>query len=198
MPENTDAFVIEIVMHSDTINEKAINRFFYASASFASAVTDVLDAFDTVVGTPLLDIMNVNSTIRQYDGNMVKGSALFGSKAVIRSGSVSGSMTPTFVAWDYTYLRGGVGERNGYKRFVGVAESSQDNGSPTTGIATSLSVVADALGQPLIIDADTWVPVIRRTRINHTPQHPPKYYDISSVAFSKIGSQNSRKPGHGR
>lgn len=198
MPENTDAFVFELIMRSDTVNEKAINRFFYAGTSFTTAVTDIIDEFDSAVGTPLLNIMNVNSTIREYDLNFVKGSALFGSKAVIRSGTVSGSMCPTFVAWDYTYLREGVGERNGYKRFVGVSESSQDNGIVASGIVASLGILATALATPLTLGADTWVPVIKRTRIHRVPQSPAKYYDISDVAFSKIGSQNSRKPGHGR
>jgi len=45
---------------------------------------------------------------------------------------------------------------------------------------------------------ETYEPVIQRKFVNHIPKIPPVFYTISDVRYAKVGSQNSRKFGHGR
>jgi len=199
MPENTGDTAMEIIVTGSVLGEQTINRFFYVlDGAPSDTILNFLTEFGNTVLTAVLVTMSNQASFDSAIGQEVKGGNNFDAKTYSAPGSVSGDCLPPFVAWDYTLLRSGVGERNGYKRFAGVPESSQVNGNPTTGARTNLDLAAAALFGHVLNGTDEWVPVVRRTRIHHVAQVPPKYYNISNVSFSRIGSQNSRKQGHGR
>jgi hypothetical protein len=158
----------------------------------------MLDTFDTTVVQPMLDVMSNLAHVNTLEAQIVHGGGAFDVKTTSYGGHVSGDCLPTFVAWDFTLLRGGLGERNGYKRIAGVAETQQHEGIPTTGANTLLALVAAGMNTAFDSGGDVYNPVIRRGTINRVPQNPAKYYSVSNVLFARIGSQNSRKVGHGR
>lgn len=198
MPQVVGGSVVEIVLNGVTFSQQTINRFFYQSITFTDPINELIDVFDTVVVSYLTTIMNANAGFTSIVAQTVQGGSQFGSKSVVENGIGGGDMLPTFVALDFTYVRGGALERNGYKRFAGIGEASQAQGVPNSSYVAVINAGITALSQELLTTGDTWEPVIRRTRVNRVPQVPPKYYNVSSVIFSKIGSQNSRKVGHGR
>lgn len=198
MPENTRAHVLKITLHGICISEETINVFYYASATRVDPLVDVFTAFDGVVLTELPPVSTVNSLYTQVDIEEVKGGSTFDTFAITRPGTVSGDSMPPFVSWDFTLLRSGAGERNGYKRIMGVPETQQAGGFASAGALANLNNVAIGLAAILATTNDEYVPVIRRKTIHHVPQTPPKFFDISTVNYSRIGTQNSRKFGHGR
>jgi len=199
MPIVTWNYVIEVLITGFVLGEETINRFFYATMNAPiDTLDDFLTEFGNTVLTDVLAIMSNQSGFSVGTAQFVKGGTAFASKIYAAAGNVSGDVLPPFVAWDFTLLRGGARERNGYKRFAGVPESYQANGNPTTTAAALAAAAAVTMGSTVSTANDTWDPVIQRTVVNHIPQHPPVYYDISNVIFSRIGSQNSRKQGHGR
>lgn len=198
MPVNTSAFVVEILLRGVVLGQETINRFFYASTSYASAMIDVIDAFDAVVPAYLVTFMNEQAGFTSIEAQGVRGTSDFASKPISELGVGTGDCMPPFVSWDFTLVRGGARERNGYKRIAGVGEASSVGGIPTSSVLAVINAGVHTLSDTFEVGADTWVPVIPRTRVNRVPVLPRQYWDMSSAIFSKIGSQNSRKYGHGR
>jgi hypothetical protein len=198
MPENTSAHVIEVKATGVVILQETINIWHYATNDTPGTLDDFLTAFNTDVLTNLLSFMNSNAGFNTVEAQYVKGGTSFASKVVTATGVGGGDCLPPYATWDFTYMRSGARERNGYKRIAGVGESSQVNGVATAGVLAVIAGTLASLGGAVNDGSASWVPVIRRTRIGRIPQVPPKYFDISAVVFSKIGTQNSRKFGHGR
>jgi len=198
LPENTRAHVLKITLHGTIISEETINVFYYASATRVDPLVDVFTEFQSVVLNELPPVSTNASLYTQVDIEEVKGGVTFDTFSISLPGTVSGEAMPPFVSWDFTYLRSGAGERNGYKRIMGVPESQQASGFATPGALANLSNVAIGMAAILATTNDEYVPVIRRGTIHHVPQNPARYYDISTVSYSRIGTQNSRKFGHGR
>lgn len=198
MPENTMPTVVQLTVRGVVLGQETINRYFYACADASPSLGALMDLLDTNVLSPQLTIMSSAAGFQQIDALMVKGGNTFASKVLNEVGLNSGDCLPPFVSFDFTLIRGGGGERNGYKRIAGVPESEQINGTITPGAAPSAVAAADAMAADLTGGGHTWTPVIKRTRIARIHQVTPKYYTISGVAYSKIGTQNSRKFGHGR
>lgn len=198
MPENTAANVVRITVKGTLVTEQVINTYYYANVLTVLPFSSVIDAFQSNV---LATQANVQSTLLTYNSieiQQVKGGVAFDSKAIAQTGLNGGDTMPPFVAWDFTLVRGGALERNGYKRLPGVPESAVDNGFANGTALPNLAVVATALGADFNNGIEVWTPVIRRTRVNKVIQSPPKYFSISSAIYSRVGSQNSRKYGHGR
>jgi hypothetical protein len=199
MPESTATSVIEILVIGSVLGEQTVNRWFYGlPVTPVDTLDDFLTEFGNTVLSDLLVTMSSQSSFDTGFAQYVKGGTAFATKTYSASGTTSGDCLPPFVAWDFTLLRSGARERNGYKRIAGVPESSQANGNPTSGARANLDVAAASMAGNITLATDEWIPVIRRKRIGKVIQNPPKYYDISTVQFSRIGSQNSRKSGHGR
>lgn len=198
MPESTAVVVAQINLFGSVIGQETVNRFFYGSESSIADLSGLTTEFIANVIPALQLIMSNVAGFTHMETQFVKGGTDFRSDTLNVVGLNSGDCLPPYVAFDFTFLRGGVGERNGYKRIAGVPESEQVNGTITTGAATAAVAAADAMFAELTPGVFAWNPVIRRTRINRVPQITPKYYAPSGCVYSRIGSQNSRKFGHGR
>jgi hypothetical protein len=199
MPINMDPLVAKVTLVGQIFNEQALNVFYYANNSGSGSIIDLLTALSSSLVGPLLSIVSNKYEILRADAVEVKGGlGAFTTLDFNSFGTISGDCLPPYVSWDFTLIRGGLGERNGYKRFAGVAESSQVDGIATTGISASLGTMAAAIGQSVLSGDAAWIPVIRRTRVHRVPQHPPVYYTFGNCTYAKIGSQNSRKFGRGR
>lgn len=198
MPEDTSPYAVRIRTIGDVLGQEALQVWYYTTNTAPTGVADLLTTFKADVADHLLDIMSVQSHILSIDAQYVKGAAFFGTLLVGSGGNVSGDCLPPFVSWDFTLVRGGALERNGYKRLQGVPESKQADGIATPSAFADLNSLAGFMFADLDDGTNLYHPVIRRTRINRAAQVPPKYFSISSVLYSQIGTQNSRKAGHGR
>lgn len=198
MPESVRPFVFQVILHGTVQALENINVFYYATADALTTPHDIADDFNAVVLSQLPSICNTFVHWDLITCNQVKGGSAFTTYPVNVNGLVSGDGLPPFCSWDFTLQRGGVGERNGYKRFAGISENHQINGVAIPAILPSLDTVAAALASNLVVGTDPANPVIRRTQEHHVAFPTPKYYTMSGASYAKIGTQNSRKFGHGR
>lgn len=198
MAENTDPFVYRFTVIG-TIQSvvETVNVYYYAGMNEVSSVDDLCSNFSETVINPLLPLMHGASAFTELQFQGVKGDFGFTVKPLTAAGSASGEGLPPYASWDFTYLRQQLGERNGYKRIGGLSESQQGYGIPTPSALALLNLAAAGMASTITDGTNSYTPVIHRTRVNRIPVHPAKYYGISTVAFSKIGTQNSRKFGHG-
>lgn len=190
--------MLEVLVHGVVITEETINRYYYHADAFTDPLDDFLDVFIPHVLDPLIAGMSNQAGFTSVQVNTVRGGSSFTSRPITAIGAVGGDCLPPYAAFDFTLVRGGVGERNGYKRIAGVAEASQVNGIPVAGSLAVMNAAAVAMGDTLDVGLSEFRPVIRRDVINHIPQLLLTVFSISSVQFSRIGTQNSRKFGHGR
>lgn len=198
MPALNPTFVAQIKLFGTVISEESLNVFYYGTDTMVDTLADLLAGFQSTVVSQLPPVTSASSFYGKAEATLVKGGNLFDSVSFFTPGTVSGEALPPYATWDITLVRGGAGERNGYKRLMGVPESLQTGGIATAGAIANLANVTLAMSQIVVAVTDQWTPVIRRDVVNRVVQNPPKWYSISSVLYSKIGTQNSRKFGHGR
>jgi len=198
MPELTPAFVAQLKLKATVITEESLNIFYYGSDTNADGLDGLITRFRTIVMPKLIAVTSTQCQFESIEATMVKGGNDFTSQGFAEAGTVGGDTLPPYATWDFTLLRGGAGERNGYKRFPGVPEASQAQGIASAGAVANLNLLADALDTLLVPTTDQWSQVIRREVINHVIQNPPKWYSNGGTLYSRIGTQNSRKFGHGR
>jgi hypothetical protein len=198
MPISLDAHVYEIKMHGVIFGQETVNTTYWGGSAPATSLSDLETGFvDTVVNAIQLLVSDqwamIGATVTH-----VKGGTDFFETPDSHLGSIGGDCLPPYAAWGFRIIRGGVGERNGYQRFAGVAESTQVNGEPTSAGLSKANAVAAALNAAITDGTTDYGLLIRREQIHGSHLSEPQYYSISSVSFSAITTQNSRKFGHGR
>lgn len=122
-----------------------------------------------------------------------------------QAGTVVDESLPPANTWTFRYIRSDINFRHGYKRFAGVPEQLQAAGI----ITGSGSLVVNALAAQLAADVAPVEPTtgvagvgsaqvcITRQEQNGAPVLPVLVNFPSSVVYSAIGTQNSRKLGRG-
>lgn len=193
-----DAHIYEIKVRGSIFGQETFNTFYYGGAAAATALVDLAGGFNDAVLASWGILVSNEWTSLEESVTHVKGGADFADFTVAVRGSVSGECLPPYASYDFTLVRGGVGERNGYKRLAGVAESSQSAGIVAGAAVSNVITLANAMGGTISDGVTDYVPVIRRETIHGVPQLIPVYYTVSNAIYSQIGTQNSRKYGHGR
>jgi len=120
------------------------------------------------------------------------------------AGTVSGDGMPPYVTFAFRLNRASRAVRNGQKRIGGISESSVGDGLVNPGLATNIAAIEVALGA---IITDTISGASFQPRIVHLateagpggdpPATPRADYTISSVEFTSVSTQNTRKFGRG-
>jgi len=95
--------------------------------------------------------------------------------------------------WSYRYFRSTSASRNGQKRFGLIYGGDYSDGVATGSILSLLPVLASALSGAQSDGTYTWEPRIVRKRLNGEQLAVPEAFSISAVAYTSVGSQNSRK-----
>jgi len=123
-----------------------------------------------------------------------------GSFTTPLQGSVVGDVLPPYASWGFLLRRQSGVTRNGYKRFPGVPESLQINGTPTVGASTLLNALAVRLGDPYSIalvdpspEIQLFPVIVRKDAAGLMTINQP----VVGAVFRTLGTQNSRKIGRG-
>lgn len=199
MPQVNHTHVVEIRHKGLLANQEIINIFYYGTTAAPASHAALEASFKTVLYPTWKLIVTANYSFKEITIQEVLGGSAFTIFPETDIGSISDQNLPPHDAWAFTYVRGGLGERNGYKRICAVPETFQDGGSFTPSAKTARDNFAAALASDLNDGVNAWHPTIRRDMINHVVQIPPKWFSISYVKGSDfVSTQNSRKFGHGR
>jgi hypothetical protein len=198
MPQITGP-TLELTLKATMKLQQIINRFHYVGQSAGTPDLPTFAAnWITGVLTHVADITHVDVNYLEIDiQHLTPGGAFLIDPVSFFGNVTSGDSLPPFVAFDFTLLRHGLGERNGYKRFAGVGEVSQNGGVITSGALSLANTLATAMHGLISDGVIDFEPAVQRKQINHVAQVPPKYFSISSVIYARIGSQNTRKIGRG-
>lgn len=186
----TDVYVL--ILHS-TIGsdpQELLNVFHYKRSLGTNTSEELINQFDDVVmpflGNLISSYINFN-TLEAY--SMLDPTDFFArAPATYISGGVSGDVLPVWNNFSFIYHRPSRAVRNGWKRFPGVPESSQNAGSISGGAITEANNLANKL-QDILVSTDlttTYTPGIWSDVLDD-------FFAVSSVSFQKLGTQNTRK-----
>lgn len=149
----------------------------------ADKLPSIINIQSSFVVHQYMEVINLNDPL---DFATVNPTALQGT------GVRTGEALPQFVAASFIMRRASRASRNGWKRFVGVAEGDQANGIPTGSYLTVLNGSAGVFSTSLLATGFNAVPVIWRPS-NAIPPGQGIGFNIAVIEFSSISSQNTRK-----
>lgn len=143
----------------------------------------------------------------QVDGTLVNNTE-WPIPTADRAGLVGGEGYYSGVCYTFRYNRPSAQFRLGYKRF---GAASENNIGASNTIPGATRTLLDALAAVLSLDIDSvnpddlstfgtpavMEPVLIRKVVNGDPLVPWLVGRTTGVVFSKLGTQNSRKPGYG-
>jgi len=110
-------------------------------------------------------------------------------------GDISGDPGDPYSAYEFIYHRATRSTRNGFKRFAGVDENSVDQGGNVSGtVAGALTAAEPVLSSDVTTTGAVYTPVIYGAPTGPPNNLPERVNAITSVAFHRVSSQNSRKP----
>lgn len=212
--------VYELVCDQLYGTSTVLNVFYYEQiaivipASGFTIAALLAEQWDEQVGSVIRSNQNNDVIHNEVRCRNLFDSSDAGSFAVDEAGSASetAGLGP-FVAMPYKLFGNNPGVKNGAKRFVGVAESWQNDGFLVdAGIIAQGEVVAEALAANVtagdVIPADTWAPtIVKRVRSGSAGAYEYRLPEnIGETVLSRIASalldvvlssQVSRKYGRG-
>jgi len=192
---DSDAPIAFNVFYYKEINEiPGNNNSAQLAAEFEANVDPLIRGIQNdIVSTIAINVENIipsaDNTYLSYTPNT-------------RTGATGGDSLPPYASWAFRYNRNNSAVRNGQKRFWGVSESDQNDGIANGALAAALSALGVRLGltlgvggttslyQPRIFRAGRPVKVIPEKTI---PALLQADFDVASVAYTQISTQNSRK-----
>lgn len=167
---------------------------------YAKFETEVIDKLRTIVTNDIsFETLRMRVLTGTDAGFVIDLPVAAGHKL----GGAGSDSEPPFVAYTYKYVRPNGLSRHGFKRFGGVAKNALTDGVVTDSTTlTNLPLVAAALNLDLsvvngIVTTGKLEPVIQKRESGGVALPTPTYTRPSTVTFSKVGSQNSRKYGVG-
>lgn len=179
------------------------NVFYYQSLGLVDVTTpmnDIAHALILKLYTPLAAVITAQVLISDSyvkNLNTLEEGAFSTDGTTV--GTKAGDALPPFNAYSFIYRRANATTRHGHKRFAGVPELQQAQGVITDpGTLGQLNDLAAALqaplddGEGLNASAELW-PIIYSQYLNGELRPTPVVNLVTSVAYTGIGSQNSRK-----
>lgn len=200
-----DKSVVENVFHYDVqvaLIETTLETW---GAGLASLIVDPLIAGTTSA----VSYSEINCALIDDDANLINNVSYF-LPAGFELGVIGGDGLPVQDCYTFKYVRNSGTSRHGYKRFAGVPEDYQDNGTiNATGaiFVTAMEAVLEAPLVPYSIDTggapDTPLtpasafPVVVQKQLNGDILSPALFNRPVAVVFNGFGTQNTRKVGRG-
>lgn len=195
--------LLQFTVFQTLAGQQCLNVYYYRVTSLTGFTNDgyepLLGEFITQVILPTQDFQSVHV---QYDSvevrNLSNGVDFFNVSYApgFATGDITGDVLPSYVTYTFRLVRETLATRNGYKRIAGVPESAGSANGFTPG-TTLIQAYTDAVSADLVLGLVTIAePVIVKRPIS-VPAGDYVYSSIGSADFRGVGSQNTRKPGHG-
>lgn len=195
--------IIEVKAIGTVFGEQFLNVFHYRAESFEANVdySDIADVFSGFWTTVIAPLQTNDTVLLQTEVlNLTNGLDIEITGENI-PGTVSAEEAPGFLAYGFQFIRSSRVTRHGWKRFCGVPEAAVIGNNLAAAWIPTVNAAAAVMENGLVrtgtVDEDMeLVPVIvGRTLIGGSYEIDlSKINDVSSVAFVRITTQNSRKP----
>lgn len=186
-----------------TINSQAIqNTFCYELESGVGGAAALGDILNTVIMPPLLDVLSNLVFFDDWYIINLETPTDFADVAINLPGNHAGDSMPSFVAWEFEYVRASRAVNNGRKAFGLISENDVANGGAVGGLVTPLNTLGNWLGSDLVDTGATmrFGPRIWRrpgTYASGVVAAPGAFFEIVNVLYRRVSSQNTRKTGRG-
>jgi len=185
--------VMKLTLQTTYLGEICQNVFYYDVSGVDPSTADLLVVFATDVIPDIQNIVSSAVSFVNLDAINLDDPTDFSNVAIVGTpGARPTDPSPPFLAWGYTYNRTSRVVRSGAKRFVGIAEGDMDEGIAVTGILAALDALGAQLSTSLVGPiGGVYEPIIYG---DVTPTRlVPIAVPVSSVTYTRITSQNSRK-----
>jgi len=197
-----DRYLATLRAHSNINTQSIQNVFAYELTDGAGGAVTFNATFEAQI-LPLIQAVIVGDTHFDeiYTVNL-DDPADYELHVLDVSGLVAGDAMPSFVAWEFEYVRSTRAVNNGRKAFGMVSETSVTGGEADPLIADELDDLATALSAPLVGTGltPTWEPKIFRrpgTYASGVQAPPGAFFPISTVRYRRVSTQSTRKVGRG-
>lgn len=193
--------IVRLTMRGHCADQEVVNVFHWKQTSSGSLDLAQLQTYfrDTFM-SPIQTICSTGVSWDRLTWEQLVDGGVFLDTVLTTTinGIVTGDQLPPNVCWTFTYLRKVRGHRNGYKRFPGVPEAWQNGGVISTGHDAAMASAAAMLAADITTSGSvTYRPGVLHKELNGQPVIPPEFQEIAGVAFTGIGTQNTRKIGRG-
>lgn len=194
--------VIRVIVNQTQAGQTIQNVYHYQVVTLTGLEGDYLQVvIDWVVNEVIPPVAALQSDALEYVSVFainVTNNVDFKEQSLLGSaGAITGDAMPPNVTYTFRLIRETLATRHGYKRFAGVPESKQSNGSIQAVTDTQITAITDALAadiQPAPSVVPLLAPVIVRKSATGTVV---AVNNVGSADFRGIGTQNTRKIGRG-
>ncbi len=183
-----------VFYYKEIVEDPSLNHSDHLANSFRDVVDTAIRAMQAaIVSTININVENLTPSTDNTFLSFPAGS---------RPGAVADPALPPYCNYAFRLNRNSSAVRNGAKRFWGVPETLQDNGVVTAGAVTGLTAIATAVNATLgtVGASSLYQPrIFRAGRPSKTipaktiPAMLQADFDVASVSFTEVSSQNSRK-----
>lgn len=203
-----DIYRVTLVQVWNSDAPVSFNVFYYKEISTIPGNDNSVELaaqFALNVDVPIRAIQNdIVSTIAINVENIIPSAdnTYLAYTAGTRPGARTTDALPPYVNWAFRLNRNNSAVRNGQKRFWGVSEGDQQDGTILTGFVTTVDAAATAVAATLGTGGVTSLYQPRIFRAGRPSKTIPEKiipalvqadYDVASVSYTQISSQNSRK-----
>lgn len=199
--------IVQLTVSGTYLSQQWMNVFHYKVIT-PQTVYDpitVMDAFASDVMGNILQVCVSLWSFTTIDFKNLTNALDIASNGYTVAGGVSGDGLPAFAAWAFRLNRASALTRHGHKRFTGVPESMQTNGSASGTAPSILASIASILASDLVEDSQndknfTLRPVIVGRTLNQSGDYEldlSKINTILSAQYVNLSTQNTRKAGRG-
>ena len=212
----------EVVLRGNYNGLQQTNNVFYFRTFLGDAPALALGQPGTIRGLATEFWNNLKTQLRAVTGTIVSytsvdayqldadGAQVTGETYSIpsgeRAGTAAGDVLPPTNSWTMQYVRPDTSFKHGSKRFTGVTENMQLNGVIAAGSVATMNALVAVLDNNIIPHDVSYgtnaagyhaFPVVLQRVINGTNVSPVNWYQPAAIIYTRIGTQNSRKFGHG-
>lgn len=196
--------VVQITLEGRSLGEPTTNVFYYGASSSAvgepDAYANVLSRFNTVVLTPLIAILNLQTQFDQITIKNLSNGLDYAVTTITRVGTLAGAALPAYITFSAQLVRNTLLTRNGSKRFSGLVEEgivgNTISWNPAQKAAVEVALASDLVS--LVPGSWNLQPII----VGRFPQGSPNAGELdlsrtNNVIQARLGqrvtSQTSRK-----
>jgi len=195
-------YVITMRSHAVTNDQSIQNVFCYEVIDGTPTAEFLGDYFKANVLPTIQAILSNGTIIDDFYVVNLEVPSDFATVTSGDDGDIGGDSMPTFVAFEFEYVRTDRTINNGRKAFALVPEDSVVGGVVTPTVRALCNTLADQLAADLV---DVGIGASYRPKIWRRPgvyaagavAAPGSFFPVADVKFNRISSQNTRKTGRG-
>lgn len=198
----TDHYLLTMRGRAITSGTSIQNAFVYFQQEGAGTAVRLNEGFVATIVPLIVGVLSTEYNLDDLLTINLDDPADYDTMVVNEPGTQGGEFLPIYNSFSFEYVRTTRAIQNGRKAFSVIGEANVANGVPNAPTLASLNNLALALGGevPDAISSSSWRPQLWRrpgTYAAGVVSAPGLFYEIDSVRYVRVSTQNTRKIGRG-